>query len=78
MYRVTLTKTKKIGNIEEVVERTFKVPDWIVCPDDGMVMTYDSYFQRYECSKCIKVITAEEYIQSQLAKAKKAENCSQK
>ena len=68
MAIITLTKKEKIGRIIKLTPVQFEIPDKIVCPQDGEVMSYQAWDDAYVCSVCKEKIKSMDFIKAEIEK----------
>ncbi len=66
MVKFVLDTKKKIGNIIEIKERTFEIPNQRVCPEDGFLMDFSAHHFGYICTRCQFYLSARQYINDTL------------
>ena len=73
MPRITIECQKEVGKLTEIVQKTYEIPEYIFCDDDGSIMYYDSYHSAYFCRCCNNCVSATDYIKKQLEESVKTD-----
>jgi len=66
MVRISIeTLQEKTNHVSEIVEKTYEIPDSIICPVCGKIVEFSKYHRSYICD-CGYDKTAELYIKEEL------------